>query len=78
MTIKNGARAPTGSACPNFAKLEPPHIDAQSWRLLVELAGDLAARQAAAEHPNHRADLQHLTAQINSLLQRFEPPKGAA
>lgn len=57
---------------------EPPHIDATSWRLLVELSADLAACQKAAEPPQHRADLQLLAANLDSLLQRFEPPKGAA
>ena len=57
---------------------EPPHIDATSWRLLVELSADLAACQKAAEPPHHRADLQRLAANLDSLLQRFEPPKGAA
>lgn len=55
-----------------------PHIDATSWRLLVELSADLAARQAGAEHTRHRADLQRIAAQLDNLLQRFAPPKGAA
>ncbi|WP_324731585.1 hypothetical protein [Pseudomonas paeninsulae] len=58
--------------------VDPPHIDATSWRLLVELSADLAACQAGAEHTRHRADLQRITAQLNNLLQRFDTPKGAA
>ena len=70
---------------PEFAFLEAmqatfglPHIDAKSWRLLVELSADLAACQVAAEHTHHRADLQRITVQLDDLLQRFAPPKGAA
>lgn len=58
--------------------IEPPHIDAASWRMLVELAAELSARLPLAEHAQHRADLQHITTQLDSLLQRFTPPKGAA
>lgn len=57
---------------------EPPHIDATSWRLLVEASADLAACQAKAQHPSHHADLQRIAAQLDNLLQRFAPSKGAA
>jgi hypothetical protein len=60
------------------ATFELPHIDATSWRLLVELSADVAASQAGAEHTHHRSDLQRITAQLDDLLQRFDPPKGAA
>lgn len=57
---------------------EPPHIDAESWRLLVKLYADVAACQAVAEHTHHRADLHRIAAQLNNLLNRFGPPKGVA
>lgn len=56
----------------------PPHIDATSRRLLVELFADLSACQARAEQAHHRADLQRIAAQLDNLLQRFALPKGAA
>lgn len=58
--------------------IEPPHIDAHSWWLLVNIAADLAACRVGDSEPQRRADLQSLTAQLDSLLARFNPPKGAA
>jgi hypothetical protein len=57
---------------------EPPHIDATSWRLLVELSADLAACQAGADHTHNRTDLQRISVQLDNLLQRLTPPKGGA
>lgn len=57
---------------------EPPHIDAHRWWLLVNIAADLAACRVGDSEPQRRADLQSLTDQLNSLLARFNPPKGAA
>ncbi|MGV8841864.1 MAG: hypothetical protein ACOH2I_01145 [Pseudomonas sp.] len=58
--------------------IEPPHIDATSWRLLMELSADLAACQAGAQHPSHHVDLQRIAVKFDNLLQRFAPSKGAA
>lgn len=57
---------------------DPPYIDAESWRLLVELSADLAVCQAVANHTHHRTDLHRIAAQLNNRLNRLGPPKGVA
>lgn len=59
--------------------IDPPHIDAASWRMLVEtLVGllELCIREGDSGRPN--SELERLTQQLQRLTERFTPPKGAA
>jgi len=57
---------------------EPPHIDARSFRLLID--AQIEARVLADEEadPQRRADLERLAGQLLALVERLMPPKGAA
>lgn len=59
---------------------QPPHIDADSYRLLVEtLIGflELCIHEGDSGRPN--ADLERLTQQLQRIAERFtRTPKGAA
>ncbi|WP_349618078.1 hypothetical protein [Azotobacter salinestris] len=63
---------------------QPPHIDIESYRLLVEtLIGffELCAEPDYPISPAHRAQLEtmrDLTVRLEALARRFTPPKGAA
>ncbi|GAB3471320.1 hypothetical protein [Azotobacter salinestris] len=63
---------------------EPPHIDQESYALLVEtLIGflELCAEPVYPITPEHRAQLEtmrDLTVRLERLAERFTPPKGAA
>lgn len=94
MQIKNGACAPTGSACldkarPTVTPIKrkgnggPPsagaHIDSASYALLVEtLVGFLELRIAEGDAGRHCAELERLTRQLEGLAARFTSPMGAA
>jgi hypothetical protein len=55
------------------------HIDSASYALLVEtLVGFLELRVKEGDQGRHCDDLERLTQQLESLAQRFTPPKGAA
>ncbi|MFC0711511.1 hypothetical protein [Azorhizophilus paspali] len=63
---------------------EPPHIDNESYLMLVDtLIGflKLCAEPDYPISPEHRAQLRtmrDLTVQLERLAERFTPPKGAA
>lgn len=59
--------------------IDPPHIDATSWHLLVEtLVGllELCIHEGDSGRPN--SELERLTQQLQRLTERFTPPKGVA
>lgn len=59
--------------------IDPPHIDATSWRLLVETHIDLlelCIREGDSGRPN--AEFERLAQQLRRIIERFTPPKGAA
>ena len=59
--------------------IDPPHIDATSWRMLLETQIDLlelCIREGDSGRPY--AELERLAGKLGNLLDRFTPPKGAA
>ena len=55
------------------------HIDSTSYALLVEtLIGFLELRISEGDQGRHCDELERLTQKLESLANRFTPPKGAA
>ena len=55
------------------------HIDSASYVLLVEtMIGFLELRITEGDAGRHCSELKRLTNQLQALVQRFTPPKGAA
>lgn len=58
---------------------QPPHIDADSYRLLVEtLIGLFELCLKEGDKGRDITELEQLTRQLERLAERFTPPKGAA
>jgi hypothetical protein len=58
---------------------QPPHIDADSYRLLVEtLIGLFELCIKEGDKGRDITELEQLTRQLERLAERFTPPKGAA
>ncbi|MDV7210121.1 hypothetical protein [Azotobacter beijerinckii] len=58
---------------------EPPHIDNESYRLLVDtLIAFFELCINEGDQGRDIAELERLTRQLERLAERFTPPKGAA
>lgn len=58
---------------------QPPHIDAESYRILVEtLIGLFELCIKEGDKGRDISELEHLTRQLERLAERHTPPKGAA
>lgn len=57
---------------------EPAHIDTFSFALLIGIFNDLVALRDSEQDEARRIQMRKTTTKLNSILARFEPPKGAA
>lgn len=57
---------------------EPLHIDEASHLLLLALLSDLVAVRDGEPDPQRAARLQAITTDLGKIVERFEPPQGAA
>ncbi len=57
---------------------EPAHIDSASHVLLLALLSGLAAIRDGEPDPQRAEQLRTITRALGAIVERFEPPKGAA
>lgn len=57
---------------------EPPHIDADGLALLRAILADLRAHIEQDANARHRAELGSIANRLAEVIERHEPPKGAA
>jgi len=57
---------------------EPPHIDVESQALLLCVLSDLVGIRDGEPDPLRADQLRAVTRALGSVIERFEPPKGAA
>lgn len=57
---------------------EPAHIDIDSRWLLLALLSDLVAIRDGEPDPQRAEQLRTITRALGAIVERFEPPKGAA
>lgn len=56
----------------------PAHIDSASQVLLLALLSDLVAIRDGEPDPQRAEQLRTITRALGAIVERFEPPKGAA
>ena len=57
---------------------ESPHIDSASHALLLAVLSDLVATRDGEPDPQCAEQLRAIARALCAVLERFEPPKGAA